>query len=84
MCYPRGSGNHEKGGKETMNFCENGEYKSVNPKRISNAIALTNPTVVSVRTPCGDELTITDVAIDVRANGVHILLDVPEAYRVEE
>ena len=31
----------------------------------------------------GSELTITDISIDVRPNGVHLLLDVPEAAQEE-
>ena len=59
---------------------ENGEIKPVRPGRIADA---TDAAVVSVRTSCGDEMTIADVAIDVRPNGVHILLDVPEAFMEE-
>lgn len=58
---------------------KNGEIESVDPNRIANVIRSIQPAVVSVRTPSGDELTIADIAIDVRPNGVHILLDVPEA-----
>lgn len=63
---------------------ENGDLKSVTPKRIADVIQHAKPAVVSVRAANGDELTITDIAIDVRANGIHILLDVPEAYRQED
>lgn len=62
---------------------ENGEIKPVRPGRIADAIRATDAAVVSVRTSCGDEMTIADVAIDVRPNGVHILLDVPEAFMEE-
>jgi hypothetical protein len=61
-----------------------GEIKDVSPKRIASVIEHANPAVVSVRTPCGDELTISDISIDVRLNGIHILLDCPEAERMEE
>lgn len=63
---------------------ENGEIKSVRPSRIADVINAANAVVVSVRTANGDELTITDVAIDVRPNGVHILLDAPEAVMNED
>lgn len=61
-----------------------GEIKDVSPQRISSVIEYAKPAVVSVRTPCGDELTISDISIDVRANGIHILLDCPEAERMED
>ena len=61
-----------------------GEIESVNPQRIKSVIDSVKPAVVSVRTPCGDELTISDISIDVRANGIHILLDCPEAERMED
>lgn len=58
---------------------KNGAIESVDPNRIASVIRSVQPAVVSVRTPSGDELTVADIAIDVRPNGVHILLDVPEA-----
>lgn len=63
---------------------KSGEIESVNPQRISSVIEYAKPAVVSIRTPCGDELTISDISIDVRANGIHILLDCPEAERTED
>lgn len=62
---------------------EKGDLKSAEPQRIGRCITRTDPTVVSVRTQWGDELTITDVSIDVRADGIHIILDCPEAIRIE-
>lgn len=61
-----------------------GEMESVPPQRIASVIEYAKPAVVSVRTPCGDELTISDISIDVRANGIHILLDCPEAEKMED
>jgi len=61
-----------------------GEIKDVSPQRIASVINSAKPAVVSVRTPCGDELTISDISIDVRMNGIHILLDCPEAERMED
>jgi hypothetical protein len=61
-----------------------GEIQDVSPRRIARVIEQAKPAVVSVRTPCGDELTISDISIDVRMNGIHILLDCPEAERVED
>lgn len=63
---------------------KNGKIKGVAPNRIADVICSVQPAVVSVRTPSDDELTIADIAIDVRPNGVHILLDVPEACREED
>lgn len=62
---------------------ENGEYVDIEPMRLCRVIGAVKPAVVSVR--CGDvsELTITDISIDVRPNGVHLLLDVPEAVERE-
>lgn len=60
---------------------KNGEIQSVDPNRIASVIRSVQPAVVSVRTPSGDELTIADISVDVRPNGLHILLDVPEACR---
>lgn len=62
---------------------ENGEYVDIEPMRICRVIGAVKPAVVSVR--CGDssELTITDISIDVRPNGVHLFLDVPEAVEME-
>ena len=61
-----------------------GEIASIDPQRLAAVINSTKPAVVSVRTVQGDELTIGDIAIDVRPNGIHILLDVPEAYMQED
>lgn len=61
-----------------------GEIESIDPQRLAAVINSTKPAVVSVRTAQGDELTIADVAIDVRPNGIHILLDVPDAYMQED
>ena len=61
-----------------------GEIESIDPQRLAAVINSTKPAVVSVRTAQGDELTIGDIAIDVRPNGIHILLDVPEAYMKED
>ncbi len=61
-----------------------GEIQGIEPKRLAAVINSTNPVIVSVRTVTGDELTIGDIAIDVKPNGIHILLDVPEATMVEE
>ena len=46
-------------------------------------IGAVKPAVVSVRCGDGSELTITDISIDVRPNGVHLFLDVPEAVEME-
>ena len=62
---------------------KNGEIQSVDPNRIASVIRSVQPAVVSVRTPSGDELTIADISVDVRPNGLHILLDVPEACRAD-
>lgn len=61
-----------------------GEIESIDPQRLSAVINSTKPAVVSVRTVQGDELTIGDIAIDVRPNGIHILLDCPEACMAED
>ena len=61
-----------------------GEIESIDPQRLSAVINSTKPAVVSVRTVQGDELTIADIAIDVRPNGIHILLDCPEACMAED
>lgn len=61
-----------------------GEIQSVDPARIASVIESVKPAVVSVRTIDGDELTIGDIAIDLRPNGIHILLDVPEACMMGE
>lgn len=61
-----------------------GEIQSISPKRLASVIDAINPVVVSVRTVQGDELVIGDIAVDVRPNGVHLLLDVPEACLWEE
>lgn len=61
----------------------NGEYVDIEPMRLCRVIGAVKPAVVSVRCGDGSELTITDISIDVRANGVHLLLDVPEAAQVE-
>lgn len=60
-----------------------GEWKSVRPERIENAIGAAKPAVVSVRCFDGSEATITDVCIDVRYNGIHILLDCPEVALID-
>lgn len=62
---------------------ENGEYVDVEPMRLCRVIGAVKPAVVSVRCGDGSELTITDISIDVRPNGVHLLLDVPEAVEME-
>lgn len=62
---------------------ENGEYVDIEPMRICRVIGAVKPSVVSVRCGDGSELTITDISIDVRPNGVHLLLDVPEAAQEE-
>ena len=62
---------------------ENGEYVHIEPMRICRVIGAVKPAVVSVRCGDGSELTITDISIDVRPNGVHLLLDVPEAAQEE-
>ena len=67
-----------------MNFKNaGGEYIGIKPTRLACVIASTNPAAVSVRCADGSECTITDIAIDVRPNGVHILLDCPEACLAE-
>lgn len=50
-----------------------GEIQSVDPMRIASVIENTEPVVVSVRGVDGNELTIGDISIDVRPNGIHIL-----------
>lgn len=62
---------------------ENGEYVDIEPMRLCRVIGAVKPAVVSVRCGDGSELTITDISIDVRPNGVHLLLDVPEAVERE-
>ena len=62
---------------------ENGEYVDIEPMRLSRVIDAVKPAVVTVRCGDGSELTITDISIDVRPNGVHLLLDVPEAAQEE-
>lgn len=62
---------------------ENGEYVDIEPMRLCRAIGAVKPAVVSVRCGDGSELTITDISIDVRPNGVHLLLDAPEAAQGE-
>nr|DAI63316.1 MAG TPA: hypothetical protein [Caudoviricetes sp.] len=62
---------------------ENGEYADIEPMRLCRVIGAVKPAVVSVRCGDGSELTITDISIDVRPNGVHLLLDVPEAVERE-
>lgn len=62
---------------------ENGECVDIEPMRICRVIGAVKPAVVSVRCGDGSELTITDISIDVRPNGVHLLLDVPEAAQEE-
>lgn len=62
---------------------ENGEYVDIEPMRICRVIGAVKPAVVSVRCDDGSELTITDISIDVRPNGVHLFLDVPEAVEME-
>ena len=67
-----------------MNFKnDDGEYISIEPTRLVSAVAATHPAVVAVRCADGSECTITDIAIDVRPNGIHILLDCPEACLAE-
>lgn len=62
---------------------ENGEYVDIEPMRLCRVIGAVKPAVVSVRCGDGSELTITDISIDVRPNGAHLLLDVPEAVEME-
>lgn len=62
---------------------ENGEYVDIEPMRLCRVIGAVKSAVVSVRCGDGSELTITDISIDVRPNGVHLLLDVPEAVEME-
>lgn len=62
---------------------ENGEYVDIEPMRLCRVIGAVKPAVVSVRCGDGSELTIIDISIDVRPNGVHLLLDVPEAVEME-
>lgn len=62
---------------------ENGEYVDIEPMRLCRVIGAVKPAVVSVRCGDGGELTITDISIDVRLNGVHLFLDVPEAVERE-
>ena len=62
---------------------ENGEYVDIEPMRICRVIGAVKPAVVSVRCGDGSELTITNISIDVRPNGVHLLLDVTEAAQEE-
>lgn len=62
---------------------ENVEYVDIEPMRLCRVIGAVKPAVVSVRCGDGSELTITDISIDVRPNGVHLLLDVPEAVDME-
>ena len=62
---------------------ENGEYVDIEPMRLCRVIGAVKPAVVSVRCGDGSELTIADISIDVRPNGVHLLLDVPEAVEME-
>lgn len=61
-----------------------GEIQSIKPERLAAVLDAVKPTVISVRAQTGDELTIGDIAVDVRPNGVHILLDVPEAVCAED
>lgn len=62
---------------------ENGEYVDIEPMRLCRVIGAVKPAVVSVRCGDGSELAIIDISIDVRPNGVHLLLDVPEAAQEE-
>lgn len=62
---------------------ENGEYVDIEPMRLCRVIGAVKPAVVSVRSGDGSELAITDISIDVRPNGVHLLLDVPDEAQVE-
>lgn len=62
---------------------ENGEYVDIESMRLCRVIGAVKPAVVSVRSGDGSELTITDISIDVRPNGVHLFLDVPEAVEME-
>ena len=62
---------------------EDGEYVDIEPMRLSRVIDAVKPAVVTVHCGDGSELTITDISIDVRPNGVHLLLDVPEAVERE-
>ena len=62
---------------------ENGGYVDIEPMRLCRVIGAVKPAVVSVRCGDGSELTITDISIDVRPNGVHLLLAVPEAAQGE-
>ena len=62
---------------------ENGEYVDIEPMRLCHVIGTVKPAVVSVRCGDGSELTITDISIDARLNGVHLFLDVPEAAQGE-
>lgn len=62
---------------------ENVEYVDIEPMRLCRVIGAVKPAVVSVRCGDGSELTITDISIDVRPNGGHLLLDVPEAVEME-
>ncbi|WP_455501883.1 hypothetical protein [Gemmiger sp.] len=67
-----------------MNFKNaDGEYIGIQPTRLVRAIDAIHPVAVSVRCADGSECTITDIAIDVRPNGTHILLDCPEACLAE-
>lgn len=62
---------------------ESGEYVDIEPMRLCRVIDAVKPAVVAVRCGDGSELTITDISIDVRPNGVHLFLDVPEAVEME-
>lgn len=62
---------------------ENGEYVDIEPMRLCRVIGAVKPAVVSVRCGDGSELAIIDISIDVRPNGVHLLLDAPEAAQGE-
>ncbi len=60
------------------------DHIDIEPADISYAIDEIKPAVISVRDGNGDELTITNMSIVVRPNGIHLLLDCPEAIRYEE
>ena len=62
---------------------ENGEYVDIEPMRLCRVIGAVKPAVVSVRSGDGSELAITDISIDVRPYGVHLLLYVPMAAQGE-
>ena len=60
-----------------------GEIQNIKPEQIAAVIDAIKPVVISVRCNGGDEVTIADISVCVRANGVHLLLCAPEAALIE-